>query len=233
MRILVYMVFFGILILASFLVDLMTGGSSIFVQKKEVIVNEPSLDDGKAGPGLIKIESGASSKNFGGGNNYGGDNYGQNSYGQNNYGQNNYGQDGYGQNDYGKNDYGSEYASVAASSETAGQRDQSVDLESELFGKNNNKNRKDKKDENTELDDMETVYEGKSYEVYLLDEDKLKLAHKVWFDFVKPPSKVLKGNYYRSTWAKDGCCLWLRKGHYEIVYKSNLFKKLGYQKIRK
>ena len=232
MRILVYMVFFGILILATFLVDLMTGGSSIFVQKKDIIVNDSSLDNQRSGAGLIKIEQEASSKNFGG-SNYGGDNYGQNSYGQNNYGQNDYGKNSYGQNDYGNNGYGARYASVAASSENAGPRDESVDLGSELFGKNNNKIGKGKKEESSELDGMETVYEGKSYEVYLLDEDQLKLAHKVWFDFVKPPSKVLRGNYYTATWADEGCCLWLRKGHYEIVYKSNLFKKLGYKKFRK
>ena len=232
MRIIIYIVFFGILIIATFLVDLMTGGSKIFVQKKEVMAI-PADDSGGGGGGgnYIKVESSGSSNVVSSGSSYGGNNYGRNSYGGDSYGKDNYGDNSYGQDNYGSS-YGSRYASTAASSENVSQGDSSVDLEDELFGKNTDKIQEKKLDD-SELDGMETVFEGKSYEVYLFDGEDIKLAHKVWFDFVKPPSKVLKGNYYRDTWANDGCCLWVRKGHYEIVYDSNLFKKLGKQKFKK
>ena len=229
MRILVYMMFFGVLIFATFLIDLITGGSNIFVQKKQIKVREDDALSGGSNAGLIKVSTQSSASSGYGKSNYG-NNYGKDSYGGSNYGKNNYGN-----NSYGQDSYGSNYAtnsSASASSSNIGNEDDSVDLQSEFFGKNNSRINQKTGLDNTELDDMETVYEGKSYEVYLLDDDKLKLAHKVWFDFVKPPSKVLRGNYYRDTWAKDGCCLWLRRNHYEIVYKSKLFKKLGYQKFK-
>lgn len=232
MRILIYIVFFGILIIATFLVDLMTGGSKMFVQKKDVKPITLDSGGGGSGGGYIKLDSGGGSGGGSRGSSYGGDNYGQNNYGNNSYGQNNYGSNSYGQDNYGNNSYGSGYASTGASSDNVGEEEKSVDLGDELFGKNT-KNIEEKKLDDSELEGMETVYEGKSYEVYLFDGEEIKLAHKVWFDFVKPPSKVLKGNYYRDTWANDGCCLWVRKGHYEIVYDSNLFKKLGKQKFKK